>query len=97
MGLYTPELEKLNSSWKYSTMNITDASFSPMGNALAVGNLNGDVLIFYDLKTFKSKRFKFNRGPTSGGVLAVNWLDETTMIVLGDDKCVKFYTVPDSA
>uniref|UniRef100_A0A7S1U9R9 Anaphase-promoting complex subunit 4 WD40 domain-containing protein n=1 Tax=Phaeomonas parva TaxID=124430 RepID=A0A7S1U9R9_9STRA len=76
---------KIQGRWVFHTSRVTCLSWSPNGINLASGSNDTKVIIWNLKKTLKKKELNYVH---MGGVNDVAYLDENTLVTVGNDQCV---------
>lgn len=85
-------LKNLNSGWKFHSAAVTSVEFSPDSKMVASTSLDGNIIIWRNLDTFKNERTTIEPAHW-GGIFSVKWVNNSTVASCGEDRCVKFWTV----
>jgi len=81
----------LNSfGWEYHQAAINCMAFSPDSKMLATGSMDESIIIWKDLSEFNAKQ-RQTIPCHVGGVIQLIWLDNSTIITAGKDKCIKVW------
>jgi WD40 repeat protein len=74
--------------WAYHTLRITSMKWSPSGKFLATGGSDKQIIIWRDFEKFKPRPVVLPEVHTLG-VTDFDWVDEKSLVVVGDDGCIK--------
>jgi WD40 repeat protein len=83
----------LNIGWNFHSATIQCGAFSPSGRRYATGGADLNIIVWSDFKNFNPVRLKFEAH--AQGVAHVGWLDENTIVSVGDDRVIKVWTIPE--
>jgi len=86
--------QALNAGWNHHSSVIEGAAFSPSGRRFATGSADETIMIWSDFSSWNPVRMKIQAHPQ--GVAHVGWLDDSTLVSVGDDRVIKIWTVPDA-
>lgn len=76
--------------WEFHTAAIRDLAWAPDSAHLASGALDGNVFVWSVEEPTKRIQIKMAH---KGGVNGVDWCDNSTLVSVGQDCCVKTWTV----
>lgn len=82
--------EIVQRGWEFHTAAIRDLAWCPAGTHLASGALDGNIFVWSVAEPTKRIVVKMAH---KGGVNAVDWVDDATIISAGQDCCVATWTV----
>lgn len=83
----------VNFGWSYHTHVITAVKFSPDGTKLVTACHDKSAIVWTDLETFKGARNKRLGELHNGGLEFCEWLDDETLLTVGDDGVIKKVTI----
>jgi WD40 repeat protein len=84
----------LNIGWNHHSSTIESTAFSPSGRRFATGSADETIFVWSDFTQWNPMRLRIQAHPQ--GVAHLAWLDEHTLVSVGDDRIIKVWTVPDS-
>jgi len=79
-----------STGWPFHNSAVSGISFSPSGKLLASCSIDQDILVWTDMKTFDSNCGKILLSHNIG-VDHVEFVDESTLVSTGADRCVKIW------
>jgi WD40 repeat protein len=79
--------------WQYHNFTINAMAWNPSGTRLATGSADESINVFTDFDKFTAQRTCIDRA-IAQGVIQLAFVDDDTLVGVGVDRSVRFFTLP---